>query len=201
MTLSLFSLFAFLPMSCGLFCNDSCGCGSLPKPRVFVIESFDTKTVDEAGREIPDTQNRPYNRIFRALQIKDITFISALKDEVLYSGGLGLAFACDPAPDASKNTLKLIQIMNEKEFTLDNGTEYGVGENLTSLFGISRFFDSSLVSIDNFIDSGRKLNLYEDLRIGLLGNPGKELNLKFTIRLLFDDGQEFLLTDQLLNVR
>ncbi len=46
-----------------------------------------------------------------------------------------------------------------------------------------------------------ELILEDYFKIGLLENPEKELNLIFTIRLLFDDRQEFLLTDQLLNVR
>lgn len=201
LTFGLFSFLALMPMSCGLFCNDSCGCGPLPKPRVFVIESFDIKTVDGTGREIPETQNKPYNQMFKSLQIKDIKFISNLNIEALYTGSLGLVFACDPAPDASKNALKLIQIINEKEFTLDNGTEYGVGVNLTSLFGINSVSSNSIVSISEFTGLGRPLFFEDFFKIGFLENPKKELNLKFTIRLVFDDGQEFLLADQILNIQ
>lgn len=114
---------------------------------------------------------------------------------------MGIAFACDPAPPTSQNKLQLIQIINQENFTLAEGSEYRAGENLNALFGVNRFFNSELESFEGFIESGRKLNLYEELFLGLLDNPEKELNLKVTIRLLFDDGQEFLLTDQILNIQ
>lgn len=201
-TFTLFSILALLPMSCGLFCvNDSCGCGPVPKPREFVIESFVTKTVDGSGNEIPETQSRNYNQIFKSIEIRDIKYISEIKVEESSPWSLGLAFACSPAPDTSKNELQLIQIINEMEFTLADGREFEVGENLNSLFGIGQVFLTNLVPIQEFTRLGSNLTFDDSYKIGLLQNPEKELHLKFTIRIVFDDAQEFLITDQILNIR
>ncbi|SEF87701.1 hypothetical protein [Algoriphagus boritolerans] len=201
-TFTLFSILALLPMSCGLFCgSDSCGCGPVPKPREFVIESFATKTVDGYGNEIPETQSRNYNQIFKSIEIKDIKYLSAIKVEEPTPWSLGFALACSPAPDTSKNKLQLIQIINESEFTLADGREFGVGENLNSLFGIGHVFQTNLVPIQEFTRLGSNLNFDDFYKIGLLQNPEKELQLKFTIQLVFDDAQEFLLSDQILTIR
>jgi hypothetical protein len=200
-TISLFSTLAMLPMSCGLFCNDSCGCGPVTKPREFVIESFATKTVDELGNNIPETQSRNYNQIFKSVEISDRKFTSKAKVEGSMPLSLGLAFACSPAPDTSTNELQLIEIINEVGFTVGDGTEYEVGENLNSLFGISEVFRTNLVPIEEYPQFGAKLTLDDFFKIGLFQNPGKELQLEFTIRIVFDDAQQFLLTNQTLNVR
>ncbi|MFN3997303.1 hypothetical protein [Algoriphagus sp.] len=200
-SLTLFSFLALMPMSCGLFCgNDSCGCGSLPKPRDLRVKSFETLTVNESGNEILDSEIKAYNQVFKTLRIKEAEYKVQSSIEST-SSTLGLAFACDPAPDRTKNSLYLIQILNQKEFTLADGTNFSVGDNITSLFGMNHFFAQGLTSIENFTAPGLRLIREDYFKIGVIENPGKELNLKFTIRLLFDDRQEFLLTDQLLNVR
>jgi hypothetical protein len=48
---------------------------------------------------------------------------------------------------------------------------------------------------------GRKLTVEDFFKIGLLQNPRKELKLRFSIRLVFDDAQEFLLTGQILGIQ
>ena len=190
-----------MPMSCGLFCGyDSCGCSPLPKPQDLRIKSFATLTVNESGNEISASETRAFNQVFKTLRIKEAEFRAQSSIEST-SSAFGLAFACSPLPDRTKNTLNLIQILNQKEFTLADGTNYSQGDIITSLFGMNYFFAQGLTTIENFTAPGLRLILEDYFKIGLLENPEKELNLIFTIRLLFDDRQEFLLTDQLLNVR
>ncbi len=197
----LFGFFAFLPMSCGLFCNDSCGCGPVPSPQEFRIKSFATRTVNEANVEVSSIESRPYTQTFIRFGIDEVEFQTQSQVQSPESGSLGFAFACSPLPPMSENVLYLIQIINEKEFTDSNGTLYQIGENITSLFGMSHLFAPGLSTIQNFTNPGKILTFEDQFKIGLLEDPQKELNLKFSIRIRFDDAQEFLLTDQILNVR
>lgn len=103
LTFGLFSFLALLPMNCGFFCTDSCGCGSLLNPREFVIDSFAKKSVDGAGSEIPKTQSRNFDQIFISLETRDIKFTSQVKFEGESLRNMGFAFTCSPAPDTSKN--------------------------------------------------------------------------------------------------
>lgn len=200
-TFCLFSFFSLLPMSCGLLCRDSCGCGPSPKAQEMRIKTFSLETVDDRGAKIADSQVKSYNQIFRTLRIDEVEYLSENQDINSPSFSFGTAFACDPAPPTTENTLYLIQIINEREFTSSDGIQFMIGEDISSLFGMNHFYTAGLTTIDNFVAPGLKLYRDESFKIGVLENPGKDLLLKFTIRLVFDDAQEFLLTDQVLNIR
>lgn len=198
-TLILFSFLALLPMSCGLVCLDSCGCGPSGKPVQLIIRSFSVSTVDGTGKAIEPKSPRPYTDIFKLLKVDRVDFFSQSIPKSSPSA-FGTALACSPVPASSVNSLQLIQVINQKEFTLGNGTRFATGENLTPLFGINYLFATKLLPIPEFLGLGQKLTTENDFKIGLLQDPAKELTLEFSIRLVFDDGQEFLLADQLLAV-
>jgi hypothetical protein len=197
----LFGFFAFLPMSCGLLCWDSCGCGPSPEKQEIRIKSFLTMPVDQSNTEIPVTETRPFDQSFIRLRIDEVEVKAQSSFEQKPSWTMGTAFACSPAPPVSQNTLYLIQIISEKEFITHDGTQYAIGDNISLLFGMSYFFAQELTTLQNFIAPGLRLTYDDFFKIGLLEDPEKELNLKFTIRLRFDDAQEFLLTDQILNIQ
>lgn len=198
-TLCLFSLLALMPMGCNLFCYDSCGCGPTPKPNQLVVRSFETQTVDIAGKEISKEESKPFDQVFLALRIGEYEFqTQSMESQDTWS--LGTALACDPPIPVTEDTLYLIQIINQQEFTLIDGTTFSEGDNISGLFGMSHFFAPGLRTLSNFMAPGKRLRLEDYFKIGLMERPKKELNLEFTIRLVFDDAQEFLLTDQILNV-
>ena len=197
----LFGFLAFMPMSCGLLCFHPCGCEPSPKQQEMRIKSFSTQVVDQSNTEIPVTETRLYDDSFITLRIEEAEVKTQSSLEQKPNWAMGTAFACSPAPPLTENTLYLIQIINEKEFTTTDGTQYPIGENISSLFGMSHFFSEGLTTIKNFVGPGLKLTYEDYFKIGFLENPEKELNLKFTIRLRFDDAQEFLLTDQILNIQ
>lgn len=187
-------------MSCGLFCYDSCGCGPLPTPQEFKIQSFITQTVNQSGQEITDSDAKPYDQIFKSLRIDSVEFIRQSSLPPYSYSSFGTAFACSPIQPSSVNTLKLIQIINQKEFSLADGRTFKVGDPISTLFGMKYFHASGLTPIDNFIAPGKILVLDELYKIGLLQDPEKELKLEFTILLVFDDAQDFSIADQVLNI-
>lgn len=201
-TLSLFSFLALMPMSCGLFCaSDSCGCESTSKPQQLRIKSFATQLVNESNVEISESEINPYNQAFITLISNEVEFKTRSSIESSQTWTFGTAFACSILPPTTENTLYLIQIINEKEFTSSDGTVFSSGENISALFGMKYIFASELTTIQNFIGPGLKLTQEDKFKFGLLESPQKELQLEFTIRLRFDDGQEFFVANQMLNVR
>lgn len=198
-TLFLLSFLALLPMSCGLLCRDSCGCGPNTQLTQLIIRSFAMSTVDGMGKEVIATIPRPFDDQFKTLRVDQVDFFTGYLHKT-NSASLGTDLACSPVPPLSVNPLQEIQIINEQEFTLSNGTRYLSGENITSLFGMNYLFAARLLPISGFSGIGQKLSAEEIFKIGVLQNPSQELRLEFTIRLVFDGGQEFLLADQLLTV-
>jgi len=200
-TLSLFSLLALMPMGCNLFCHNSCGCGPIPEPYLLAVQSFATETVDETGTETPETEMKPFDQVFKSLRIEEYELHTQSMIESPGFSSFGTALACDPLPPETEDILYLIQIINQTEFTLIDGTTFSEGDNISALFGMSHLYAPGLSTIKNFMAPGLKLTVEDYFKIGFLENPEKELNLKFTIQLVFDNAREHLLTDQVLNVR
>ncbi len=199
-TVTLFAFFAFLPISCGLLCRDSCGCGPSPKLQEIRVNSFLVSTVDIAGVEVPESVPNAFDQVFKSIRIDDVEFLSEIQNAPTSFSSFGTAFACSPIPPKTVNALNLIQIISESEFTTSDGIQYSEGETISSLFGGNYFYGAELIALEDFVEGGLELFQYEDLKVGMLANPEKELNLKFTIRLVFDDAQEFLLPNQILNI-
>jgi len=201
LTFWLFSFLALMPMSCGLFCTDSCGCGPSPPLKNLVVKSFEAETINADGQQIQPTLSQPYNQVFKVIRIKDFEYVSLNTFDFFEPWNLGTAFACSPIPPSTKNTLYLIQILNQKEITLGNGTKFELGEDISSYFGMSHFYGPNLISISNFIGPGIKMIQEDNFKIGFLKDPEKEINLGFTIRLVFDNGEEFLLENQIHSIK
>ena len=200
-TVTLFAFFAFLPISCGLLCRDSCGCGPGPKLQEIRVNSFLVSTVDKVGVEVPDSVAKTFDQVFKSIRIDDAEFLSEIQNTPSSFSSFGTAFACSPIPPKTVNALNLIQIISEKEFTTSDGIQYSEGDDISSLFGGNYFYGAELIALEDFVEGGLELFQYEDLKVGILTNPQKELNLKFTIRLIFDDAQEFQLPGEILNIR
>jgi hypothetical protein len=200
-TVILFAFFAFLPISCGLLCRDSCGCGPSPKLQEIRVNSFLVSTVDNAGTEMSDSVAKAFDQVFKSIRIDDAEFLSEFQNNPTTFSSFGTAFACSPVPPKTVNALNLIQIISEKEFTTSVGIQYSEGEIISSLFGVNYFYGAELTALEDFVEGGLELFQYEDLKVGILVDPKKELNLKFTIRLVFDDAQEFQLPNQILNIQ
>ncbi|WP_157963232.1 hypothetical protein [Algoriphagus litoralis] len=200
-TVTLFAFFAFLPISCGLLCRDSCGCGPSPKLQEIRIKSLSVSTVDKSGVAVVATEGKAFDQVFKSIRIDEVEFLAEVQNQATAISSFGTAFACSPIPPKSVNALSLIQVINEKEFTTSNGVVYAEGDDISSLFGVNYFFGAELTALEDFLEGGLELYQYEDLKVGLLQNPEKELNLEFKMRLVFDDAQEFVLSNQLLSVK
>ena len=66
-----------------------------------------------------------------------------------------------------------------------------VGDDISDLFGINRFFAEGLQPIDNYLSGGYPLFLDEKLKVGFLQDPGKELSLSIEISLILENGTTF----------
>lgn len=199
-TISLFCVLALLPISCDLICLDSCGCGPAQQVGEIRIRSWQAKTISESNQAIEKTEIRDFDKAFVGLSVDEVVFLADQSSEQESFGSLGMAYACSPIPPQTANTLSLIQLINQKEFTTAAGVTYSAGEDISSLFGIGQVYVTKLSPFAEFVGSGLRPTTEDYFRIGLLGDPGKVLELEFTVRLVFDDRQEFLLSDQFLNV-
>ena len=92
-------------------------------------------------------------------------------------------------------------MINPREITLGDGSQLALGENITPYFGINDFFVQGLLPVSQFLKGGRTLILEDFFKLGFMKNPGKELNLVLTIRIQMDNGEEFILNNQIHSIR
>lgn len=200
-TFSLLTFLAILPMSCGVVCLDTCGCNPSFPQQTLKIKSFEVLTVAGNGQRIQPTLAQPFDQVFKAIRIKDFDLITLEKSDFLEPTSLGTAFACSPPPIIAKEKLSRIQVINLKEITLGDGTLLSLGEDITPYFGMNDFFAQGLVPVNQFLAGGRSLILEDFFKLGFVRNPGKEINLELSIRLLMDNGEEFVLANQIHSIR
>ncbi len=199
-TCTLLSILALLPISCGIVCTDSCGCGPQFEVKDFNILSFETLSLTKPGQRVNPTTPLPYDQIFKAFRILDVQTLSSLNENV--TGSIpGVAYACSPVTPKSAQQMTGIQLLNSKEVSLGDGTVLKVGQDITDFFEVNYFFAEQTLPFTSFFK--QPLTVYrEDLfKLGWKSNPKKEVILEFSIRIFMTGGKEFNLNNEVLSIR
>jgi hypothetical protein len=199
-TLGLLSFIALLPISCGVVCNDVCGCGPQFEVQNFKILSFETLPLTKAGQRVNPTTPLPYSEIFKSFRILDVQTISLNEPKNSFSLP-GVGYACSPVSPKSVDLMRGIQVLNSKEVTLGDGTLLKVGDDITKYFGINGFFSEKITPSETFFKA--PIEVYRDdlFKLGWKQNPQKELILEFSLRIFFTNGREFNLNNEVLAIR
>jgi len=199
-TFLVFSILALIP-SCGIFCNDSCGCSPDFPEQSARIKSFEILTFSTGNQQVPPSLAQPYDQIVKAFRIKDFDLLSLQERENYLGSGFGLALACSPPPIYSEKKLVDVKIINLKEVQLANGSIWETGQNISSQFVMTNFFSTDFQEISAFIGEGYNLTLDEFFKIRLNKDPGKDLNLELNFSLVLEGGQEFIIPMELWNIK
>lgn len=179
-------LMGFLPLSCDLFCFDECGCGRLPTPRNFVIDSM-TVGVLANNQEVDPTQSYAVEDLIIRIMVDEVTYANASTHTKSFSF-FSAAFACDPIPPGSAHHLTAIKITSNT--TLDwNGLAIDSGEEITELFRVAGFgSDTSFESLIRY-----RFNFLGQipLDIRLINQPDVETAMDINLELTLSDDRVF----------
>jgi hypothetical protein len=199
-TLGLLALMAILPISCGVVCNDVCECEPRFDVQNFKILSFETLSLTKSGQRVNPITPLPYSEIFKSFRILDVQTISLKEPENTVSFP-GIVYACSPVSPKSVDLLRGIQILNAKEVTLGDGTVLKVGDDITKYFGFNNFFSENITAKEVFFKA--PIEVYRDdlFKLGWKQNPQREVILEFSLRILFTNGREFNLNNEVLAIR
>jgi hypothetical protein len=199
-TVTIFAFIALLPLSCGITCNDPCGCEPQFEVKDFNILSFETLSLTKLGQRVNPTTPLPYDQIFKAFRILETQTISSIENNTT-NGIPGVAFACSPVTPKSAQQMTGIQLLNSKEVTLGDGTVLKVGQDITEFFEVNYFFVEKTVPFESFFK--QPVTVYrEDLfKLGWKQDPKKEVILEFSIRIFMTNGKEFNLNNEVLSIR
>jgi hypothetical protein len=201
LTLALFSILALIPMSCGLFCQDSCGCGPSAPPKDMIIKSMQLFTLTSNRQAVNPMDTLPFNQVFKAIQVKDFEVKILAESTFAPALSYGLAYACSPSPLYSRDEITSIKVINNKQVSLADGTTIRPTDDITRLFGMGNFYSGNLISVEEFIGTGKTVILEENYKLGFTKSPGKPVKLEFEVKVIFKSGKEILIEDQVLNIR
>lgn len=200
LTICLFSFLALIPMSCGIFCQDSCGCGPSAPPQDLVIKSMQILTLGPTAQTVNPLDTLPYTQVFKSLEVKEFE-IKLISENYSPSPSLGLAYACSPLPVYSRDEINAIRIVNKTSVELVDGTTLNPQQDISSYFGMAFFYSDKLSTIQEFIGTGRYFFLGENFKLGFKQSPGKALKLEFDVEVTFKSGKSFILENQVLSIR
>jgi hypothetical protein len=199
-TVIVFTVIALLPLSCGIVCNDSCGCGPQFEVKDFQIVSFETLSLTKTGQRVNPTTSLPYDQIFKAFRILETqTVASGTSNFAL--GIPGVALACSPLPSKSARQVIGIQLINIKEVTLGDGEILKVGQDITEFFEINYFFSEKTMPFESFFKLPITIYREDIFKLGWRQDPKKEVILEFNIGIFMTDGKEFNLNNEMLSIR
>lgn len=201
LTLALFSFLALIPMSCGLFCQDSCGCGPGTPPQELIIKSMQLNTLNLIGQPVNPLDTLCSREVFKALQVKDFEIKTIADTYSAPSFTFGTAFACSPLPAYSRDEIATIKVINKKQLAVGDGLMWNESEDITAFFGMGYFFTGKLFPIEEFIGNGKSVYLGEFYVLGFNLSPTHPIKLEFDVLVRFKSNKEFLIENQVLSIR
>lgn len=186
-------------MACNGFCGNPCGCGPVFQVSNFRIQSFETISITRDGQQVSPTTTLPYGFITKSFRIKDIVTLTERKTPI--KSTWGMAFACSPPSPQSQEKMIGIQIINSREVQLGDGQILKVGDDLTDYFEMNSFSAEQTKPISEFFESPVPLFLEDLFKLVWIKDPGKEVQLEFSLRILMENGLDFNLSNEILNIR
>lgn len=188
-----------LPIACSEFCNNPCGCGPVFEVIDFRIQSFETLSLTTEGQQVSPSTSLPYDFITKSFRIKETQNVAYFKERT--SSTPGLALACSPIPPQSQEKMIGIQIINSKEVEFADGEIFQMGQDISDFFEVNYFFVEQTRPIPEFFGNGLTLFREDLFKLVFTKNPGKEVQLEFSIRIMLEDGLEFDLQHEILSIR
>lgn len=202
LTFFIFSGMALLPMACDItdpFCNNSCGCDPISPVKDFVVKNFETQNLQKNGNEANSEIYYPFDQVIKTLSLEEIEYL-AIENSSRMNGIPGVAFACSIAPSKSVNKLVKIRIFNMENVILNEEETLAIGQDITSFFNIHYIQSQTLIPISDFLGNGLTIYFDDVYQLQFLKDPQQETELKFSIQIQLEGGQEFNLQNEVLKI-
>jgi hypothetical protein len=193
-------LFGAIPVSCDILCRDSCGCGKIEKTKNFIIKEFQIVNFIQGQVYNPEVF---YNKdeFYKVLDIKEFEFLTQTESTNQGMGFIQGAFACDPIPPMSSESISNIQIINKREWISSEGEIFPVGTPISSQFTISDYPHLTGDTILDFLASGKSLFLGEGIFLKWESVLKEDSELVFDIEIKMTNGDVFSFQDEKMKLR
>ena len=199
--LLVFLLCGAIPLSCDLFCRDSCGCKAPTPSPGFSIKSMSLESQVQGESGFDPQSHYPHEKYFKSLGVMDHEFSTMLD-----RGGKGpffipLAFACDPVPSRSKQKISAVKITSKKALAVSPSLSILENEDISPLFVWSDHPAAIGVALNDFL--AYRSQMFLDVRhyFRFTPIPDGEASLTFDLEVSFDDGTKLYWTDEEMRIK
>jgi hypothetical protein len=192
-------LFTNLPISCNLFCNDSC-CGEDFENTFFSIEDLTIRFGDYPGYgdELLSENTKDtliIDSMAFALAITDLEYLVAATNshhQQPFTFNISpVAYACSPAPPRSAQKITDITITSNQPISF-SGKTIATGESLNEYFRVLENYPGSTIE-EFLIDRGDFSSDFDELIFIFSTKPDMIIDQSFTFEVSLDDGQFYSL--------
>ncbi|MCL6261416.1 hypothetical protein M3O96_20115 [Aquiflexum sp. TKW24L] len=191
--------FGAIPVSCDILCRDSCGCGKIEKANDFMVKEFQVVNFIRGQVYNPEVYYKK-DEFYKVLDIKEFEFIS----QSIPNQGMGFiqgAFACDPGPHMSAESIIDILIINKREWISFEGEIFPIGSDISSHFTISDYPHLSGESISDYLASGKRMFLGEGLFLKFESALIEDSDLMFDVEIKLSNGNNYYFQNEKMKIQ
>lgn len=187
-------LMGIIPVSCEMFCKDSCGCSPMAPVRDFQIKAMYLQTVSLDNQEYVEDKYYEPNILVKALRVEEFDYVSEATYHFNGNWFTSVAMACDPVPPQSVQYVESVTIIAEKDFYyIDHSIE--AGTDISDLFLINGGHLHFLATMK------KTLFLGEHLFIRLKESPFQPTTVQFSLEVVLSDQSVHKFENEVLKVR
>jgi hypothetical protein len=192
---------SILPMSCDLFCRDSCGCKPLPPTKEFSISDFNIKDLIIGSSAFDPETFFPTDQYFKVIEVSEFELLSQNQEPKTSLYFINGAYACSPIPPIAMQSIAELKIINKKTISLADDDVISEDQEVTDRFVISNYPSMNSESITSFLENEQWIFLGEPFYLRWVNSIAKETELQFDIFIKLSDGKEFLFEDEVMKIK
>ncbi len=189
-----------IPVSCDLFCPDSCGCGPSSQFKEFSIKDFAIGDLLIGTSDFNPNFFYEKDQLFKVIEISGFEYLSQIQESKLHFFFINGAYACSPIPPSSIQKIDDLKIINKKEIYLSNNMILKE-EEITDRFLISNYPTIAGQTIPSFLENDHRIFMGEPFYLRWNESIANETELNFDILIKLSDGQEFKFEDEVMKIK
>jgi hypothetical protein len=190
-----------IPMSCDLFCQNSCGCGPMSPSREFSIKDLAIGDLVIGTSAFSSELFYAIDQYYKVIEITGFEYLTDFQEIKISFSLINSVYACSPAPQTSIQKLTDLKIINKKETTLSNNNLVLEDQEITDRFLISNYPTTTGQTITLFLENDQVMYMGEPFYLRLNETISNETELNFDILVKLNDGQEFKFEDQVMKIK
>lgn len=190
-----------IPMSCDLFCMDSCGCGPSSPFKEFSIKNLAFGDLVIGTSDFNPDFFYSKDQYYKIIEITSFEYLTEYRKTKMVFHFINGAYACSPIPPYASQRFVEIKIINKKETNLSDNNVILEGQDISDFFLMSNYPTTTGQMITSYIETGQRIFMGEPFYLRWNKSITNDTELNFDIMVKLSDGQEFKFEKELMKIK